>query len=280
MTFTNVGFVADSPAGVGNNSGESYAAFDIHLTRRVALRGCDFVQSSFSFLGTSRQAVIEGCTFRAADDAGGLLLSWGSEFLRVANNVVRDLDNSRPDGWGEGRFFVTQGPWGTNQNVYVGSNRTVNMAARRQAANTNTGEQLLLENGTPDFRGPATAGTPKTVTVPGVSVPFDPVEYLASAIVVSGKGVGQSRRVASIDPATGLVTLQNAWAVVPDATSVIVIGRDSTQIAVVENDIDGKADQVNQVENTASTGVMVWGMSHGVVVADNRITDVRVGVIV
>ena len=276
--FTRTRLVADTPNALTGT--QTYSPMDAHATNHAFLTGCEFVTSGGVFLGSSRQMFLDGNTFLGLDDCNELVTSWGGVGMSVTNNRAEDFDRTRPDGWAQGRFFVTQGHWGPVQNVYLGGNRTEDFSVRRLAWNTNTGEQILLENGYHPYRGLAAAATATTATLPGLTA--------AAALdsgntvlvnVIDGRGLGQTRAVVGFDPATGTVTLDRPWGVVPDATSRLTVGAVVDRVAVVGNTLDGKREDVlDPTFQSASTGVSVWGDTRDLVVTGNTITDVMSGV--
>lgn len=249
--------------------------FDIHADDLVFFEDCNMIGSG-SFLGTASQLFIDGCNFYGTNDANTLLYSWGGNGISVTNCTAQDYDNSDPDsgaGWAKGRFFVASPEWGTETNVYIADNTTIDLGVRPTYPDQNVGEQISFEGQELSDYPPCgfLAATEDTVTVSGLPSDFSGVSY--EVIIVAGDGVGEHVPIAGYDPTTGTITLVHPWTVLPDATSTILVGEIVDGVVIYHNNLSGKG-----VLPTASAGVEFWGGGENLIVDSNTITNVRNGI--
>ncbi len=153
----------------------------------------------------------------------------------------------------------------------------------------NAGEQILGEGQLTQWRGVVSTATSNTVTLPG-SYPYIE-EGTHCVTVMDGKGMGQTRRVASVS--TNVVTITEPWNVIPDSSSIISGGAFNRRFVIYNNVFEGlewvslPVDRDNRTypyeegtsaTESASTAVSFYGAHIDCVVARNTITKVGDGI--
>ncbi|WP_460941227.1 glycosyl hydrolase family 28-related protein, partial [Spirosoma humi] len=254
-----------------------YDPLDLHLSQYVFLTNCEII-GKLTFLGNCSQLFIDQCHFKMTNDTELALHSWGGLGVSLTNSSCEDLDNTNPNdgaGWGLGRFFVGNGAWGGMRATYIGGNTTRDLAPRPTGVDQNTGEQLLWEGMSTDWTGTASASTPLTTTLNGLSGNISNPDYLRYAVIIKGKGLGQSRRIVGYNGES--ITLEKAWNVPPDGQSWISIGRYLDQVVVYNNQLDGKQAAVESVAHRASAGIEPFGGVFNFIADNNTIQETRYG---
>src|SRR6202040_1897707 len=92
---------------------------------------------------------------------------WSGSGISVTNCTAQDFNvnsTNRADH-GMGRFFWGMGIWGTQSNVYIGDNRTIQFAEPSTYGDLNSGEQIMWEGNQSTETAMATSGTSNTVTL-------------------------------------------------------------------------------------------------------------------
>jgi hypothetical protein len=255
---------------------KGYLIADFHGSTRVSFENCDLIgATSGVFFGTAKQVFIDSCRVFGTNDANTLLTWWGGDGMSCTNTTAQDYDNTQADGWAQGRFFYGSSQWGSNRDIYVGSNTTRALAVRPGYANQNSGEQVGWENGT-RFSGHPTSASASTVTF-GSSTFFSDAGLQNSyydAVVVNGTGLGQHRKIVACSGTT--VTVSPAWNVAPDSTSTVLIAGVVAECVVYGNTLQGKSDYDTRV--TASSGVQPYGNGYDFIADSNDISQVRNGI--
>ncbi|WP_460939068.1 glycosyl hydrolase family 28-related protein, partial [Spirosoma humi] len=254
-----------------------YDPLDLHLSKYVFLTNCEII-GKLTFLGNCSQLFIDQCHFKMTNDTELALHSWGGLGVSLTNSSCEDLDNKNPNdgaGWGQGRFFVGNGAWGGMRATYIGGNTTRDLAPRPTGVDQNTGEQLLWEGMSTDWTGTASASTPLTTTLNGLAGHISNPDYLRYAVIIKGKGLGQSRRIVGYNGES--ITLEKAWNVPPDGQSWISIGRYLDQVVVYNNQLDGKQAAVESVAHRASAGIEPFGGVFNFIADNNTIQETRYG---
>lgn len=254
---------------------QDFSILDLHSSRHVSINRCGFVGKQ-SFLGSCSQLFIDGCRFELTNDAEMALHSWGGECVSLTNSVCRDYDNSNPlngDGWGMGRFFVGNGLYGSNRLTYLANNQTEDLTVRPLAADQNAGEQFMWEGNLTLWSGHCLSSTSAATTLNGFALADDAVRY---AVIVKGKGFGQSRRIIGHSGTT--IVLATPWNVVPDGESVINIGSYMDRVVVYGNYLDAKPYAATNLQHNASAGVEPFGGCFNLVADNNTFHQLRQGV--
>ncbi len=256
-------------------SARGYQIMDLHGSRLVSLHDCDFTGTHI-FLGDASQVFIDRCRFRATNDSVALIIKWGGSEFSLTGCTAQDDDNSDPrsgDGWGTGRFYTGNGIWGCNRHEYIAGNVTRDMAPREGYGDQNSGEQLMWEGNGILWTGTPSASTATETVLPGLSTDLAG-RYAA---VISGRGLGQARRISRWDAQRRAITLEEPWNVPPDSSSVLAIGRYADRIVVYGNDLDGKPRVVDSPAHVASSGIQPFGGHFNFVADSNRLREVRSG---
>lgn len=248
-----------------------YNLLDLHLCTRIFLSNTQLTGIT-SFLGNGSQLFIDHCDFKLTNQSDGMLYSWGGAAISITHSTCSDYNsNGAGDGWGKGRFFVGEGNWGSNRLTYLGNNTTTDLGVLPGEADQNSGEQLLWEGNITEWSGTAAASA--TTLTTSYTFPNANVRY---AVIIKGKGLGQSRRIVSY---TGTVlTLDEAWNVMPDETSVFSIGPFTDRIAVYGNYLDGKPASATSATHTASAGIEPYGGIFNFVADNNTLHELRQGI--
>lgn len=261
VRLTNIVFEA--------RSGTALAAVNVN---RLYVTNSVFFASG-NFLDQSRQVFIEGSTFWETNNAGYAILNWGGQELSVTNSYAESLnwsDASRDAGWGL-RLF-SNGRGGRFQ--YVAHNTTRNLG-NRPGVDMNVGEHLLWEGGAAIYTGTPDAVSSLTVTFDDIPALDLASGYAYYAVVLDGRGVGQSRRIVSFNTQTHTATLESAWLVTPGLASRIGIQYLVEYVAVYDNDLQGMAENVSRSSYNGSAGVMLFGGVANVVVDRNSLKNFR-----
>ena len=144
----------------------------------------------------------------------------------------------------------------------------------------NSGEQYLFEGSSTRFSGSPTSWTSNTATFSDASLLISPTDTMSLAMVIDGKGMGQSRRISSVTDLTGNVgriNLAESWRVEPDANSVIQIGNIETRHVFYNNRFDG-TPSVTGPSQFAAAGVQTYGSASEIVIENNTFNEMRTGV--
>lgn len=196
-------------------------------------------------------------------------LSW-SKHCDLSGNFSTQYDASLPSKSSSGRWMVSQHC--VTYNVYIGGNTSLDLKPGTNATDNNEGEQILIENNDTDFIEMVTSATSNTI----VSGSISSTGYNGRTIVIiSGRGFGQVRRIVAVDAGLNTATVEPAWLVEPDSSSVCALGRYAHSIAVVDNYFDGYADY----RNTASAAVSMYGGVSQCIVANNTAHQIEDGFI-
>ena len=255
----------------GHSGGTCFSASHMQVT------DCEFVGDGI-FLGGATQVRATGNHFRLTDFAYAAIGSRSGREIDVSRNTAQDDDPAAASlaGVGSGRLFVSQCLPDSNRHIYIGDNTTTNMAPPRNVGDANQGEQVLFEVGSSQVALTPTSCTATTATF-ATRVPSEAQGleiHDRDAFIIAGRGTGQTRRVKAVSGNT--ITVSPAWAVVPDATSIIGIGPAQTRGVAYHNALDGKANYVDY--RTASVGIQMYGNVSDVIFAGNAVTRMYNGV--
>ena len=255
-------------------------SFDFAGNKYLTITDSEFIGDDL-FLGNSKQVIVKNNNFRLTDFGNAAIVSWGGSEVSVTNNQAQDYDPTAANlgGVGSGRFFTTQSHPDSNRHFYIGDNTTINMSPPTNMGDANQGEQIMFEVGTSMFEAAPTNASANTVTFSN-PVPVEGLEYPGQvitsrdAVIIKGRGVGQTRRVTTVNGKT--ITVSPDWSIVPDSTSVIGVGPAQTRSVIYHNRLDGKSNYTNYP--TASVGLQMYGNVSDVVFANNILTDLRNGI--
>jgi hypothetical protein len=233
---------------------------------------------SVLFIDKSSQMFITNCKLRMTDDCGAAIYTRGNHEIAFTGNDIRDRDNTTTDGsgWGKGRVWSANGSGGSEYHLYFGENLGYGLGTRGTGTNLpdpNSGEIFLWEANGTLFSGSVSAATASTVSF-GSSVP-NPSRVLSIAII-KGKGVGQFRRIIVNNGST--LSVDKAWEVVPDGSSVAIVGPYVQKITFYKNQLDGTGKNLTGSFGTASAGIEAFGGCFDFVADGNTMKELRKGI--
>jgi hypothetical protein len=250
-------------------------------------------------LGVGNQIFIHGNSFFGTDQAGASIFAFGASDVAIYGNTAQNLDPNPTaqdvlTNTFQGRFYYNQADplqGGQAVNQYIAQNQTndigPNVAFASQIANAvgtmNTGEQILFEAaGTSTeislANGLLGSATPTSLTLNLSALGSAKVGEVGLLTIVSGTGTTETTQIASYDAATGTYYFDQPLAVLPDATSVLMVSQAPSQVAIVNNTLQGVAADVTSSIATASSGVEVYPGGSNVVIAGNTFSDLPQGV--
>ena len=157
---------------------------------------------------------------------------------------------------------------------HVEGNFVGNMGARDTGPTgqdlTNDGETYLVETQDPTEFGAVVDADRKTVTVCPQKGKYQKSRMDSglynrnwpAIAIIRGRGMGQLRKVENVDCVNRIITVKDAWDVIPDSTSffTLVIPMECTTF-------------YNNVEQTSAKGVYLYGSVYDVVVAGHQSQD-------
>jgi len=258
--------------------GEQSIALSLGGYRDLLISDCE-ITANENQMGTANSIRVDQCKFYGRADAGMALYWLGGYNISVTRCTAEDYDKSGPDAWDQfqGRFIACTAYGQRVDNWYIAHNKTINLTVRPQYFNQNTGEQLMWETIDVQDQAMVQAATASTVTF-SQPVKGERIPWYANAVVVAGKGLGQSRQIMKYDASTRIAELSRAWRVVPDSSSVIAVSHNLQRVVVYENELDGKPRAWQSDKHIASAGVEPFGGSHTLIVDGNTFHELRCGI--
>ncbi len=235
---------------------------------------CDIIARECQ-MGVPQFTRIRRCNFFGRADAPVLMYMYGGWCNSVTECTGQDYMPNTYDTC-MGRFYTVSAYGNRQENIYVGENRTKDLTVQPTHFNQNSGEQIMWE-----FM--PLHSTQKPAAVEGRTLTFaEPikgkVKWYSDAIVVAGRGLGQYRRIADYDKASGVVTLVEPWDVPPDTDSTVVIGQPIRRVVAHGNYLDAKPRAASVEHHIASAGVEPFGSSVDLIVANNTFHELRSGI--
>lgn len=223
---------------------------------RLYVANCRFV----GFRMESHNYVSEYVTVRDnyAEFAMGVFVYTG-DFLFLENNRINGHTEINREKHG---FMI-------RANSYLYNNVVAHTGSKEGPGNDNfnDGEAICNETpgGTHNFGYVRTAGRRSLTagyTYGPFRIPSVEIYNHRSVLIVHGKGLGQLRRVASMDTASRRITVDRAWTVIPDSTSRFTLIEPNENIVYYKNTI---------IDNPK--GYWLFGNSIDCVVAANNSID-------
>jgi hypothetical protein len=265
-------------------NGPGCDSFYILDSRRVFFSNCEITGHN-GYLKRTSQAFFAGCSFRQTNDAAVPVWVFSGRDMSMSGCTTRDLDSSNAAteaGWGMGRWFVGNGVFGTQRNVYLGDNTSTDLGVRPGQENQNSGEQFLWEQNNQYFAGAVASATASSAVLSGYTGNvnnFYPGQndnaVDCEVIVVAGKGLGQHRAISAVNPSAGSITLAEPWNVIPDGSSRLLVMTVSKKVAIFRNYLDGKPYVYQQEPHIASAGVEPFDGALDFVVDGNTFHELR-----
>jgi hypothetical protein len=240
----------------------------------ITLENSTIVGPAISLTNAS-QVFIHGNSFYGTNQSEANILSSGASDVAIYNNTAQDLDPNPTlsdvlTNTSDGRFYVNQpqpGGTGLAVNQYIADNQTngigprVNLAS--SGADMNVGEQILFEGAgtTTQFSlgsGLFSSSTPTSLKLNTASPSVSKAGLIGTLTVISGTGATETTQIAGYNSSTGTYTFQTPLAVPLDATSVIQITQEPSQVAIVDNTLQGLTQDVTAAGQTAQAGIEVY----------------------
>ncbi len=256
MTYAHTPYTASNHRGAG-----------IHIIadERLLVQNCEsdcynggFVDSSFQ----NKYAIIRSNNFTF--DAGACYSS--AHYTFWEDNTVTGYfgtDSAETNDDRNTHGICTQGF------AHVENNTVKNMGSWQTGDVTNIhndGETYLSESNDRFDFGHVLASTSNTVTVKmdsGVLQSSYATKHgYVSIVIHDGRGMGQIRKVASIDPASGVIAIEGTWSVNPDFTSRFTFCAASQAVTFYNN-----------TDSDSAKGVYIFGDMYDTVVANHTGTD-------
>jgi hypothetical protein len=248
-------------------------SFDFHNSAFIFIKGGEVTGGGLgkeNFFGTARQVFIDNVIFKMSDLALMALKFQGGSCISVSNSSCFNLGEKKNEK-GMGRFIVIDGSWGYTSHIYIGHNTTVGLEPVKEV-DDNMGEQILWEGHYGRWKGPIQKASANTLELSDLTL-----ESTSFGVtIVKGKGFGQTRKILKNE--LGILTVKDAWNVIPDSTSWAQIGAWNEKSVVYKNNFNGTRRVVTQEEHSASAAVEAYGGVFDLIVDGNKINSTRYGI--
>lgn len=257
---------------------KSNEAFEIYKGTRITVDSCDFRTANGAFFNQCNQVVVKNSTFRLTNLAPQAIYSVGTTSISIiGNNCASEsvADQSRTAQWGLRLYVNQQG----GRYQYLAKNITSNLGLPTTVAN-NVGEQILWEGGGPRYIGSPTTVSSTTLSFASTTSGIDFGNGRYYAVVVQGTGVGQTRRIVS-QAANGsgmTLTLESAFGVAVDQTSVIQLLTLAEKSVVYSNNLNGLVENVTRDTYIGPAGIMLFGGTSNMIIDNNTLANIRLGI--
>jgi len=246
-------------------------ALEAHDASGLFIDSSELIENG-SFYGSSRQIFMSNNRFRMTGYGESVVALWGGREFSMVGNDLANADESRDDGHGIGRFFVAQGHHGSMKNMYWGDNVSHQAAPHDcSKVDCNKGEQICFEMVGSDLKDGFKTATASTVTFSSLSASDKAGGQ--DLVIVGGTGAGQRRHIVSVSENTA--TLDKAWNVIPDNSSRFALAAAASQVAIYNNTFQGRPSYFKH--DSDSTAVLLYGNVYDAVVDQNRISQMRHG---
>ena len=250
--------------------GGTYIAQDNY----VDVSGCTVTGDGIDPLGCSH-VTLDNNNIYWTDAAETCFGMGGGSDYDISGNTGQDFNPSLSgsSGIGEGRLFASGGNNGTNSDVYIGDNQTIDAGPPSSGVeDSNGGEQILFEMGAPvTLLNPASA-TSTTATFSTALPSGTPND---DCMIVDGLGTGEARLITAVNGDT--ITVSPPWSIVPDVTSAIAIGASQNHTVAYDNTLGGKSNYATY--GTAVVGTEWYGDCWDDIFANNNLTDICNGIL-
>lgn len=261
VRFSQAAFISPS---------ESVEYVDLDHSRYVTLTNCEFIAcGKLAFAGISTQITIDDCSFYGIHDNDSYIFLHSAGEAKIINCFTDNYNTNLSTGWGQGRFINTLSVDGNPpRHIYIADN-VISNSTPGPDGDPNSGEIIMCEGESTDWRDSPTASTADSVTLSGITS-----AYVNDAItVISGRGLGQVRYITGISG--GKVTIDHDWDVVPDTSSTVIIGNHTHHMIIYNNYFGGT--QYGLDNNRATTGFEPWGAALNWIADGNTISKTRSG---
>ena len=261
---------------------ETYHNTDKRIVQLTSVDGakfydCEFLMKAPMSFEESTQIIISNCTFKGRNDVTYLVnhreQCYETAIIDCHFQNYDDSDLSQAYNRCVGRCIYGKYPW---RDFYVGGTTTTNMAVYlSDNYDLNAGEQIMYEDARTLHLDDIASATASTVVFEDT-----PPSTLLNEIVTiqDGRGLGQSRRITDVNTTTKTITVSPDWNVIPDDTSVGACGYYAHRIAIYDNYLDGREENVSTGTHNASFGVNIYGGGSQICIDNNTINQLRYGI--
>ena len=253
---------------------QNYNVLDLANSRYVFITNSELI-GKMTFLGSCSQLFIDGSSFKITNDTDMAMQQGGGSEVSITNSTCQDFDGSDPNnvaGVGKGRFLTGTGNWGANHNTYLGNNITKDLSPSTASADQNSGEQFMWEGNWTNYMGSPASSTNTTTALPGFSLKADMTRFV---VIIKGKGLGQSRKITSYNGNN--ISVDQPWNVIPDQSSVLVVGQYVNKVVAYGNYLDGKVRVATTPNHVAAAGIEPYGGILNFIAANNTLHELRQG---
>jgi Right handed beta helix region len=265
LFFSDVKFASTSDASNGGERMFILAGPDIQVYNSFFLSNSnqDFdIIFGDGVVVSGNQMVLNNWTGLGIEDSQNIVFA---DNVTYSQNPVGRGANGHSGGSGLaiGRAFNQFGPSAVSQDVYVGYNTFHDMGSRDQQVITNDG-------GGGSYYGHVASSTANTVTLaddPAWNWMGTTNPQASNMAIISGTGVGQHSFLQGYSGRT--IKLMTPWAVLPDATSVVVIAQYDLNMTFAHNTIS----------NTLGESIVLSDALEGVI-EDNVLTNSGQGILI
>lgn len=205
---------------------------------------------------------------------GNLLISFPANIKRadISGNFMQSVDHTGPVDDGDEiivRAIVFQN-WhgGRHDRLYIGDN-TIDRAGSPW---DNSGEIILFELPTSKTVYHPTAVSSNTLTLTGNWKTNSLTEQTIA--IIKNTGIGQFRRIVANNG--NQITVDRPWDIPPDKTSVVSLNSSTDNAVIYNNNVTGIPNYFDQ--ESATSGIQLYGAAFDNVVAHNTFRDVHYGI--
>lgn len=265
-----------------------YSCISVEYVNSVSIKKNTFETPSALFIKRSHQVFVQDNVFAGnwTDAKYSPLSAIGlsaSNAVDISNNRAYSIDRAAAKTLS--RFVVVQGhSHGMATANYIGSNRIDRVGCAQETC----GENILLET-------PGALFTGSPAQVDGLTLRFDQVNWEANTFdwdnpgtfeppekrhpsllaIQSGAGEGQYRRILNTTKDT--LTIDYAWDVAPDTSSVVSVITGTFRNAIVGNAITGWPGALLNT-HTTNVGIQSYGATLDSIIQGNSISTLNRGI--
>jgi hypothetical protein len=277
--FSSLSILCPSGLGVGANSRFGGLINNCYIrTSGTNLQSTYIVDSTVINNTTelSSNSYVNNCDFYGTNLADQLVFTWGGSNIAFTNNTGQHLNSNSPGPnyleMTHGRFFVGAPQFqSTLRNHYIANNSTPTRLNNPQEG-FGDGEIFLYDGCNGHYSSLVTSATINTMILGSGNT--DWINEV-QAVIVDGRGIGQSRLVTNISGET--YTLAENWDIVPDATSRVNIIKTISRIVIYDNQVIGGNISSSGLVHGNSQGFQAFTGGNDIIVDDNVFTDMNYG---
>ena len=249
---------------------------DVMDESEIYFEDCVFIAGKPVNVQNSDNILFRRCDWYSVDDANSLVSIKSAAGVSFEDCTAQHYDKTTLQLSGAGRWILSNPGVGAPRNWYIGGNKTFEHTTHTDNDNHNAAEDIMFESADIEWYGSPTSVSSNVLSFADVptSVGGNEMYWVDYTVqIVKGTGFGQCRTVVSADTTAETITLDKAFDVTPDATSVLFFGFQVRNIAIYNNHFDGDWARVNDADDPADAGVESYGGSHRMIVDSNIFTD-------